>query len=129
MNKEFDIGFDEASLNKFKSAFKKYPGKVKQASKEIIAMATKAGERGVVNAVRSGPTKAIKSGNLFRLIASGFTIAGRGLEGVVKSQAHYSLYVHEGTRYMRARPYMDVGLDNVENEIITRARRILNQAI
>lgn len=123
--KDFEIKFDETSLKKFQSAFKKYPAKLVKAGRDIIESATHIGERGVVEAVRSGPTKAVDTGNLMNLISSKFS----GFQGYVMSGASYSLYVHEGTKYMRARPYLEVGLDNVEREIISKANRILNKAI
>jgi len=123
--RDFEIKFDETSLKKFESSFKKYPSKLVQAGKDIIKSATLIGERGVVNAVRSGPTRAVRTGNLMSLIHSKFS----GFQGFVMSGASYSIYVHEGTRYMRARPYLDVGLKNVENEITLKARQILDKAI
>lgn len=35
----------------------------------------------------------------------------------VISQAPYSIYVHQGTRYMRARPYMEEGIKEVNRDI------------
>jgi len=123
--KDFEIKFDETSLKNFQTAFKKYPAKLVKAGKDIIQAATFIGERGVVNAVRSGPTRAVDTGNLMSLITSKFS----GFQGAVISPAPYSVYVHEGTRYMRARPYLEVGLANVESEIINKARQILDKAI
>jgi HK97 gp10 family phage protein len=33
------------------------------------------------------------------------------LEAVVKTGVHYAIYVHEGTRYMRARPFLRKGTE------------------
>jgi HK97 gp10 family phage protein len=33
----------------------------------------------------------------------------QSLRAVIEAGAHYSIYVHEGTRYMRARPFLEEG--------------------
>lgn len=32
-----------------------------------------------------------------------------GLKATISPRVHYAIYVHEGTRYMRARPFMTMG--------------------
>lgn len=51
-----------------------------------------------------------------RLRASIFTSIGN-LEARIKPNVNYAIYVHEGTRYMRARPFMMIGF---EKATITR---------
>ncbi len=45
-----------------------------------------------------------------RLRASIFTSPAKfGLQAVVSTNTSYAIYVHEGTKYMRARPFMTMG--------------------
>lgn len=53
----------------------------------------------------------VDTGRLRTSIATSLGIANRGLSSVVQTNVFYAIYVHEGTRYMRGRPYMQQGAD------------------
>lgn len=46
-----------------------------------------------------------------------YTGSGVGFTGTVEPTANYAIYVHEGTRYMRGRPFLKQGLEASENTI------------
>lgn len=61
-----------------------------------------------------GPNRAIKTGFLRASVGVASVSAARA---TVQAGAYYGLYVHEGTRYMRARPFMAAGLQDAIPEI------------
>ena len=63
-----------------------------------------------------GAAKRITPVDTGRLRASIFTVAKR-LSATVSTNVKYAVFVHEGTRYTRARPFMSDALKNVEGEI------------
>lgn len=69
-----------------------------------------------------GETPATDTGRLVSSIAIDY--ADRGLTAMVFAGAAYARYLEEGTPSMAARPFMQRGLDDKEQEI----RRILRQA-
>ncbi len=52
------------------------------------------------------------------------SLFGKDIGSVVATNKNYAVYVHEGTRYMRARPFMKQGLEfamqNLEGKIANR---------
>jgi HK97 gp10 family phage protein len=57
--------------------------------------------------ITSGPNRAIKTGYLRSSIG---VISVTAYQGKVQAGAYYGIYVHEGTRYMDARPFLAAGL-------------------
>lgn len=39
------------------------------------------------------------------------------LKGVLEPMANYAIYVHEGTRYMKARPFLKKAVDSENNQV------------
>lgn len=79
----------------------------------------------VSNAIQQGPTRAYKTGNLFRSFNNdprntadkiGFKEKDTYIFRVVigPENAEYGSYVHNGTRYMSARPYAQAGANSPE---------------
>jgi HK97 gp10 family phage protein len=101
------------NLAQFRAKMQKYPILIGRGLQEAIAKATFTAERGIKKAIVGGATRAFDTGNLFRSVRSSVSM----LQGEVKAHADYSLYVHEGTKYMRARPFMTTGLDNSMKDI------------
>ncbi len=62
----------------------------------------------------SGPNRALKTGYLR---ASLMVTSILPYRAVVTAQANYGIYIHEGTRSMRARPYLEAGLKQAVPEI------------
>lgn len=72
----------------------------------------------VFDAIGPGPSSGILVGSIHtRLLGS--------LSAEVATRVKYAVYVHQGTRYMRARPFMKKGLDAAKNII----RQIFNEEI
>ena len=59
-----------------------------------------------------------------RLRASIFTTL-RPMSAIVEPKVKYAIYVHEGTRFMRPRPFMELALDDNKEKI----ERIFKQEI
>lgn len=57
----------------------------------------------------------VKTGYLRSSIAVGWLIGKIG--ALVRANANYAIYVHEGTRRMRARPFMEKGADMTKQYI------------
>lgn len=53
----------------------------------------------------------------------GTKLKQRELEGVVYSNISYSVYVHEGTRYMKARPYLLNAIKGEEPKVVREMQR------
>lgn len=82
-------------------------------------------KKAVSDAIQSGPTKAYKTGNLFRSFNQdpnntadkiGFKERDTYIFRVVigPQNAEYGSYVHSGTRYMGPRPYAEAGAQSRE---------------
>jgi len=110
-----NLDFDTLDIHKFQEKMRQYPKIIGVQFVDLIKKLTQLGERNIANAVRSGDTRAFDTGNLFNNIKSKFDNIAN-LQGEIISDAPYSLYIHSGTRYMRARPYMTRGLDNSVND-------------
>lgn len=41
----------------------------------------------------------------------------RGLTATIRPNTDYAVFVHEGTRYMRSRPYLKEGLSDAEKDV------------
>lgn len=57
------------------------------------------------------------------------TIGGNGLRAEIKPDVHYAIFVHEGTRYMRARPFLVWGTQRVLPGLDVKIARDLDKVI
>lgn len=64
--------------------------------------------------VTSGPYKAVDTGRLRSSIAAGST---QPMVMFVKPHVEYGIYVHEGTRFMRPRPFLFAAAEGVEADM------------
>jgi hypothetical protein len=82
-------------------------------------------KKSVSDAIQSGPTRAYKTGNLFRSFNQdnrnsadniGFQERDTYIFRVIigPQNAEYGSYVHSGTKYMAARPYAEVAAQSKE---------------
>lgn len=71
-------------------------------------------EGGIKRALTVGPTRAILTGALRSSVHVTKLVPG---EARVGPGVKYSIYVHEGTRFMRARPFVPAGVERVKGEI------------
>lgn len=81
---------------------------------EAIAKSAYRIERGAKSALTTGYTRAIKSGYLR---ASTAVQSLSRLEASVYPLAKYAIFVHDGTRYMRPRPFMAVAVDEAKGDV------------
>jgi len=117
MAREYNI--EIKGLKKFQRALSDYPKIAKGYFAEAIRLATLKVE---------GKTKKrtpVDTGMLRDTMAHVYS----DVEGKVFPLQNYAVYVHEGTRYMRARPYLQWGLRDSEREIQGYFERALEQTL
>lgn len=71
----------------------------------------------------------IGSGKSSGLLASTIDISHGPLSATIKTNRFYAGFVHEGTRYMRARPFMKLGVEASEAQIQDIAKDEIRKAI
>jgi HK97 gp10 family phage protein len=93
--------------SQFAAFLKESPEKIGRAMQDIIRKASLLVEReGKINApVDTGRLRASISTDIFPLSAE------------VHTNVNYAIYVHEGTRHMRARPFMYDAVRSVESQM------------
>lgn len=57
------------------------------------------------------------------------SILGEGLRAEIEPRVHYGIFVHEGTRYMRARPFLVWGARNATGTLERDVARDLDSMI
>ncbi len=92
--------------------------KIRSQLKQTLAAGMKEAafqvERQAKLQLTSGPNRAIKTGYLRASVAVTSVLP---YEARVTAAAGYGIYIHEGTRYMKARPFMRDGLKQASPEI------------
>ena len=97
------------NLDKLIDKLNKYP----RESETIVNKAIKVSIFDVQ--AKAVPMTPIKSGDLRRSYTTTFS----NLRGILWPNIEYALYVHEGTRYMRGRPYLTDGLRSAQSKLDT----------
>jgi HK97 gp10 family phage protein len=87
--------------------FRKMPGKMKDALDSGIKKSA---------AYIEAESKKVTPVDTGRLRASIHSVFGR-LRGEIGTNTNYAIFVHEGTTFMRSRPFMSWGIRNAENDI------------
>lgn len=100
-------------LDALNKALKNASANTKQEVGNAVKMIVATLEREGKEAVRSGPTRAFDTGNLMNNIGSVYD----QFSGIIFSEAPYSLYIHEGTQYMKERPFFERAIDNSQDKI------------
>lgn len=59
----------------------------------------------------------VDTGRMRASIATSLGIADFGITSIVQTNVKYAIFVHEGTRRMRGRPFMKQAVDHVRNQI------------
>jgi hypothetical protein len=77
---------------------------------ELIRLMTGIAEKSVKREIRGGKNKAYDTGELYRSVH-------KRAEGRLVADAPHAALVHDGTKYMEARPYMDSGIAAAMPEI------------
>jgi HK97 gp10 family phage protein len=73
------------------------------------------------------PITPYKTGRLRTSIGEGKTFGL--LWGKITPKVHYAIYVHEGTRYMRARPFLKRGAEKAQSQIQKNFEFLLDKAL
>lgn len=71
----------------------------------------------------------VDTGRMRSSIGVTFKIADKGLSATVAPHVDYAFYVHEGTRYMKGRPFMEWGLNAYRREGEQLINNKINDAI
>ena len=100
--------------SKLVSHFSGIREKMKDTLADGMREAAFAVERAAKVQITTGRNRAIKTGFLRASIAVSSVLPFRA---TVVAGARYGIYVHEGTRYMRARPFLREGLKDAVPEI------------
>lgn len=109
-------------LKKFRNIVASLPKSVLSEVQKGIREAAFVVERNSKIAIVTPPTRAIKHG----ILRDSIRVAEvKPFQAKVRPTANYAVYVHEGTRRMRPRPFMTVGLKDSVRDI----ENILNQRV
>lgn len=112
MDKYFSIKF--IGLNELIKAFRRMPGEVASTINAGMKEAAFEVERAAKQRITSGPERAIKTGALRGSIGVSSVLP---YKATVIAGQRYGIFVHEGTRYMRARPFLAKGLKDAVPKI------------
>jgi HK97 gp10 family phage protein len=119
-----DISIKISGLDKLAKAWGSLSSELKQEAYDAF---TKAGYIVEGNAKKHTP---IDTGLLMRSINTSSRISMKGEPHVVISpHTNYATYVHQGTRKMKARPYMSEGYDDSKAKIETIMRKMLTNIV
>lgn len=80
---------------------------------EILVTKLKEGVLGYSYLVERGAKifSPVDTGRLRSSIGVSLEVGGGGLSSFIQPTVNYAIYVHEGTRYMKGRPFMEWGLN------------------
>lgn len=120
----FSIRF--VGLSQLIRAFQNMPGELVKTINNGMKEAAFEVERSAKIRITSGPERAIKTGYLRSSIGVKSVMP---FKATVQATAAYGLYIHEGTRYMRARPFLYKGLEDaipkIEKILGTRVKAVI----
>ena len=95
-----DITITIKNLDKLKAAFGSYPEIVAPMLRDASSKSAFAVER------RAKILSPVDTGRLRSSIATSLGIMNRGITSIVSTNVFYAIFVHDGTRRMRGRPFM-----------------------
>lgn len=126
MSVEYKIEIPE--LKKFTAKMLARAPKLIRALSEGVEAAGFMTERAAKSALTEGPTRAIDTG-LLRATTRMYEYYPDRLEAQIYSIVPYAIFVHEGTKNMRPRPYMKEALRQAQPDIQDRFRKIIREAL
>lgn len=71
----------------------------------------------------------VDTGRLRASIATSLGVRDRGITSIVQTNVNYAVFVHEGTKFMRGRPYMKQGVDRAKPEISSFYQKAIQNAM
>lgn len=95
-----EIKVEIQNLDRLRAAFGAYPEIVAPLLRDASAKSAFAIER------RAKILSPVDTGRLRSSIATSLGIVNRGITSIVQTNVFYAIYIHEGTRRMRKRPFM-----------------------
>jgi len=116
------IKIEIKGIDKLNRKFRILPRRLKGGIENAIRKSAFLVEATSKETVSRGPLRAVDTGRMMRSIAPDYV---RAFETAIAPHTEYAIYVHEGTRYMRARPFMKVGAEKAEPGI----RRFFEEAV
>jgi len=115
---QFNIKID--GLEKLRRKWNSAPAKIKKMTQDALVRA------GYLVEGESKRITPVDTGRLRASISLSSSLALRAEPHVVISpHTNYAFYVHEGTRYMKARPFMTKGYHAAKNKIKSEMRSLL----
>lgn len=119
------INLQVKGLRKLKRAFIFAPTKVGKEIEDGLKKSIVIVEREAKRSITTGRTRAIDTG---RLRASHFSRV-KGLTGEIFPTVNYAIFVHEGTRFMRSRPWLEKAARNARNDVKKELQKSINRAL
>lgn len=114
-----EVIFKIKNLDKLQKGFAKAPKLVKSALGAILKKSSFLVER---------ESKKLTPVDTGRLRASIFTTI-LPFKAIVQPKTNYAIFVHEGTKFMRGRPFMQQGLDKAKSQIDRIINKEINQVL
>lgn len=71
----------------------------------------------------------VDTGRMRASIATSLGIKDKGITSIVQTNVKYAIYVHEGTKYQKAQPFMKRGADQSRSKIGDIYESEINQAL
>ena len=121
-----NISIKIENLDKLKKAFGSYPEIVAPLLRDASSKSAFEVER------RAKILSPVDTGRLRSSIATSLGIMNKGITSIVSTNVFYAIYVHEGTRRMRKRPFMRQAAEGSIGQIskhYENAERLAMQAI
>lgn len=120
------IAIKVQGLDKMVSKFGKLPTELKFAIRNSIRKSAKVIEGVAKKTVSRGVLKAWDTGFMAGSIRPDYI---RALKASVSPHTDYAIYVHEGTRFMRARPFMKVASEKGTPKIQDIFKKAIERAL
>jgi len=121
MSIQISINVDE-SFERVKEVFRQFPDKVAPFLRNAAQTAAFAIER------EAKIISPVDTGRMRASIATSLGIVGN-IAAVVQTNVEYAIYVHEGTKSMRGRPFMKQGADAAMPAIKTAYEENIKKAL
>lgn len=122
------IQIDAPGLQKLSDRMLQNPKKVIAAMGEAIDESAKILEAESKKAITTGPNRAIDTGRLRSELVPR-ELDKRKLRATLYPIVHYAVYVHEGTRFMRPRPFFETAKQTATPLIQEVFKARINEAL
>lgn len=121
---DLKVEFDKRDIDRIRERFRKEPARIVAMLQKFVETTTWGITRETIKALQTGDTRAYDTGNLARSTQNPEI---KTLMGIIYARADYAVYVHEGTRYMRARPFFERAIQNYTPTLQTYIKSMLKE--